>query len=95
MTAARGTFLQRVRQALAAGNRAEDRALVRTVSSALVNRVFVIELRVDAKEWLIWARGERVRPEILAFIIYMPTALARPVPREPVPFSTPRAWASL
>ena len=80
---------------VAAGNRAEDRALVRTLSSALVNRVFLVHVRVDVKEWLIWAKANGVRPEILAFIAYMPGTLMRPVPRDPVPFSTPRAWASL
>ena len=80
---------------VAAGNRAEDRALVRMLSSALVNRLFIINLRVDVKEWLVWARGAYIRSDILAFILYMPAALMRPVPRNPVPFSTPRAWASL
>src|SRR6185295_11361543 len=80
---------------VAAGNRAEDRALVRTISSALVNRVIVVNVRVDVKEWLVWAKANEVRNQILSFITYMPAALMRNVPREPVPFSTPRAWASL
>jgi hypothetical protein len=80
---------------VAAGNRAEDRALVRTISSALVNRVVVLNVRVDVKEWLVWAKANAVRTEILAFITYIPAALMRSVPRLPVPFSTPRAWASL
>ncbi len=80
---------------VAAGNRSEDRALVRTLSSALVNRVFLIDVRVSWREWLIWAKSAGVRSEILAFITYMPGVLMRPVPRDPAPFSTPRAWASL
>jgi hypothetical protein len=80
---------------VAAGNRSEDRALIRSMSSALVNRVFIVNVRVDMKEWLIWARANGVRSEILAFITYMPATLMRPVPRQPVPFSTPRAWVSL
>lgn len=80
---------------VAAGNRSEDRALVRSVSSALINRVFTVEIRVDTKEWLVWAKSHGVRSEILAFIVYVPAALQRAVPREPVPFSTPRAWAAL
>jgi hypothetical protein len=80
---------------IAAGNRADDRALVRTMSSALVNRVFIINVRVDVKEWLVWAKANGVRSEILAFITYMPGVLMRPVPKLPVPFSTPRAWTSL
>lgn len=80
---------------VAAGNRAEDRALVRTLSSALVNRVIILNIRVDVREWLQWARSAGIRPEILAFITMMPQSLMREVPREPVPFSTPRAWTAL
>jgi hypothetical protein len=80
---------------VAAGNRTDDRALVRTMSSALINRVFLIHVRADWREWLIWATAAGVRSEILAFITYMPGMLMRSVPREPVPFSTPRAWVSL
>ena len=80
---------------VSAGNRLEDRALVRALSSALVNRVFILQVRVDVREWLVWARDSGIHPDILAFITFMPEALMRPVPMEPVPFSTPRAWASL
>jgi hypothetical protein len=80
---------------VAAGNRSEDRALVRPLSSALVNRVFVLPVRVDRHEWLAWAGRAGVRPEILSFIRYLPQALQRPAPPDPVPFSTPRAWALL
>jgi hypothetical protein len=47
------------------------------------------------KEWLAWARQNNVRGDVQAFIAFMPEALMRPVPSEPVPFSTPRAWAAL
>ncbi len=80
---------------VAAGNRAEDRALVRTISSALVNRVLILHVRADNAEWINWARANNVRSEIIAFIAAVPDALMRTAPAEPVPFSTPRAWASL
>src|SRR6516165_1734238 len=41
---------------VAAGNRIEDRSLVRALSSALVNRVIILQVRVDVGEWLTWAR---------------------------------------
>ena len=44
---------------VAAGNRLQDRALVRAMSSALVNRVTILHLRVDIDEWLAWARASR------------------------------------
>jgi len=80
---------------VAAGNRMQDRALVRALSSALINRVTILHVRVDATEWLDWAEKNGVRPEIRGFISYMPEALMRPIPAEPVPFSTPRAWTLL
>jgi len=80
---------------VAAGNRHEDRALVRQMSSALINRTFIINVRADVKQWLVWAQKNNVRKEILSFIAFLPDALMRKVPAEPVPFSTPRAWASL
>jgi len=75
---------------VAAGNRASDRALIRPLSAALINRV-----RVDVQEWLEWARANGIRRDIISFIRFMPETLMRPVPAEPIPFSTPRAWASL
>jgi MoxR-like ATPase len=80
---------------VAAGNRMQDRALVRAMSSALINRVTILHVRVEVSEWLDWAEQNGVRPEIRGFISYMPEALMRPVPAEPVPFSTPRAWTLL
>lgn len=85
----RGTWV------VAAGNRVQDRALVRSLSSALINRVTILNVRVDVSEWLLWAETNGVRPEVRGFISYMPEALMRPVPDQPAPFSTPRAWALL
>ena len=80
---------------VAAGNRIQDRALVRALSSALVNRVTILNTRVDLDEWLAWAARAKVREDVQSFIRYMPDALNRPVPQEPIPFSTPRAWTAL
>jgi MoxR-like ATPase len=80
---------------VAAGNRSQDRALVRAMSSALVNRVTILHLRVDVAEWQEWAVRHGIRADVRSFISHMPDALMRQVPAEPVPFSTPRAWALL
>jgi hypothetical protein len=80
---------------VAAGNRVEDRALVRSLSSALINRVVILQVRVDHDEWLAWADANEVREEVRAYIRWKNDALMRPVPGTPQPFSTPRAWASL
>ncbi|MGL4243798.1 MAG: AAA family ATPase, partial [Beijerinckiaceae bacterium] len=80
---------------VAAGNRLQDRALVRAMSSALVNRVTILQIRHDVDEWLGWAQRSGIRQEIRSFIQTVPDALMRPVPADPVPFSTPRAWSLL
>ena len=80
---------------VAAGNRVQDRALVRSLSSALVNRVSILHVRVDVQDWLDWGTANGVRADVLNFISYLPDALMRPVPSEPQPFSTPRAWTLL
>ena len=80
---------------VAAGNRAEDRSLVRTLSAALVNRTIILQVRVDVKEWIRWAVENHIREDIISYIMLVPMALQRDVPALPVPFSTPRAWASL
>jgi MoxR-like ATPase len=80
---------------VSAGNRVQDRALVRSLSSALINRVSILNVRVDVQEWLDWAADNGVRADVLNFISYMPDALMRAVPAEPQPFSTPRAWTLL
>jgi len=80
---------------VAAGNRLQDRALVRAMSSALINRVTILQIRHDTDEWLAWAQRAGIRQEIRSFIQTVPDALMRPVPQDPVPFSTPRAWSLL
>src|SRR5436305_6931249 len=76
---------------VAAGNRAEDKALVRTISSALVNRVLILNVRIDVSEWLAWAQKNGVREEVVRYVEQHPDALLRPGPDKAVPFSTPRA----
>jgi hypothetical protein len=80
---------------VAAGNRAEDRAFVRALSSALINRVVVLQIRVDVPEWFAWADSHGIRADVRSFLAAAPESLQRPVPQTPTPFSTPRAWASL
>ncbi|HVE88501.1 MAG TPA: AAA family ATPase [Burkholderiaceae bacterium] len=80
---------------VAAGNRLQDRALVRSISSALINRVTLLHIRADVDEWQSWAQKNGVRADIRTFIHYHPEALVREIPAEPTPFSTPRAWAAL
>ena len=50
---------------------------------------------VGKSDMVFQAARNKVRPEIQSFIRAMPDALMRPVPPDPAPFSTPRAWALL
>lgn len=80
---------------VAAGNRSDDRAMVRSLSTALINRVFIVPVRVDRDEWLAWALQNGVRSDVYGFVNHVAASLQRPVPPDPVPFSTPRAWTLL
>ena len=81
---------------VAAGNRMQDRALVRAMSSALVNRVTILQSARRRRRMAgLGARATACATRSAASSRYMPDALMRPVPAEPVPFSTPRAWALL
>jgi len=80
---------------VAAGNRLDDRALVRAPSSALLNRLIVIDVRADVGEWLVWASRNGVRAEIMAFVALCPDALLREPGDDPTPLSTPRSWTAL
>src|SRR5262245_63401964 len=59
---------------VAAGNRMQDRALVRAMSSALINRVTILQVRVDVPEWLAWAEANGARHEVRAFVLHLPGA---------------------
>lgn len=40
---------------IGAGNRQQDSAIVKTMSSALINRMFHVELKVNVNQWISWA----------------------------------------
>lgn len=75
-----------------AGNRAQDNAITRSVSSALINRVLHIEMRPSSRDWLKWAYREGINPMVIKYIETRPDHLSSLPPKSEVPFSTPRAW---
>ena len=77
---------------LLAGNRAQDNAITRTVSSALMNRVLHVELAVDRRDWLLWAYGAGLHPYVLKYIETRGDHLTSPAPKTEEPFSSPRSW---
>ena len=80
---------------IGAGNRMQDNAIVKTMSSALINRMFHVQLKVNAEKWLDWAYTEGIHPWITEYITIRPGHLFSTPPKTEEPFSTPRSWHML
>ncbi len=80
---------------IGAGNRAQDNAIVKTMSSALINRMFHIELVANHRSWLCWANEIGIHPNIIEYIGLRPDHLWSTPPKTEEPFSTPRSWHML
>lgn len=80
---------------IGAGNRAQDIAIVKMMSSALLNRMFHVQLKPDANEWLTWAYSNMVHPLVTGYISQRPSHLFAEPPKTEEPFSTPRSWHML
>jgi len=80
---------------LGAGNRAQDNAIVRPMSSALVNRMVHVELRASAGAWLEWAEASGIHPLVVEYLRLRPDHLWKQPPKHEEPFSTPRSWHML
>ena len=80
---------------IGAGNRAQDNAIVKTMSSALVNRMFHVQLKVDVNQWLSWAYTAGIHEWVTDYITARPEHLFSVPPKTEEPFSTPRSWHTL
>lgn len=80
---------------IGAGNRAQDRAIVRPMASALMNRMLHVELRANVDEWLEWAGENHLHQWVLDYVHTRPDQLVDQPPEVEAPFSTPRAWHML
>lgn len=80
---------------IGAGNRAQDNAIVKTMSSALVNRMFHVQLTVNTKQWLSWAYEAGIHPWVTDYITERPDHLFSEPPKTEEPYSTPRSWHML
>jgi MoxR-like ATPase len=79
-----------------AGNRVEDRALVRPMATALANRMVHVALTADADAWLAWGASHGVHALVLAFVRARPDRLFELPPSDATPaYPTPRAWHML
>jgi len=77
---------------IGAGNRAQDNAIVKPMSSALINRMFHVELIASHRDWLDWAYQNNIHPYITEYIGLRPDHLWHQPPKTEEPFSTPRSW---
>src|SRR5207302_7508652 len=50
---------------IGAGNRAQDSAIVKPMSSALLNRMVHVHLRVSHRDWLEWAEANGIHPLVI------------------------------
>jgi hypothetical protein len=77
---------------IGAGNRAQDSAIVKPMSSALLNRMVHVHLRVSMTEWMDWAGANGIHPLVLEYVKARPDHLWSQPPKHEEPFSTPRSW---
>ncbi|MCC6441944.1 MAG: MoxR family ATPase [Armatimonadetes bacterium] len=80
---------------IGAGNRTQDSAIVKPMSSALLNRMVHAHLKVSHRDWLEWADASGMHTLVLEYIRTRPDHLWSLPPKHEEPFSTPRSWHML
>ncbi len=80
---------------IGAGNRAQDSAIVKPMSSALLNRMVHVHLAPSHHDWLEWARESSLHPLVIEYVEARPDHLFSPPPKHEEPFSSPRSWHML
>lgn len=78
---------------IAAGNRTIDRAVVKTMSSALANRFMHFELEASAEDWRGWAVSHDINPSVTGFIQFRPNLLFKMDNQNlEMGWPSPRSW---
>lgn len=94
---------------VAAGNRASDRAIVNTMSTALKNRFTHVDYDVNHDDWCAWALTSNIHVAVLGFIRFRPSLLNQfdmvgnnqkekdrvKALKDQQAFATPRSWQFL
>ncbi|MEI6045486.1 MAG: MoxR family ATPase [Chloroflexota bacterium] len=80
---------------IGAGNRVQDSAIVKPMSSALLNRMLHVQLKVSHRDWLEWAHKNEIHTWVIEYIQTRPDHLWSQPPKHEEPFSTPRSWHML
>jgi MoxR-like ATPase len=76
---------------VAAGNRAEDAAIVFRMPSALANRFIHLDFEVDVEDWMAWAMRAGIHPLVQAFL-RLRRGLLLDTKIMDRGFPTPRSW---
>ena len=78
---------------IAAGNRKDDHAVAKTMSSALANRFMHFDIEDDAEEWSEWAAHNDIHPSVTGYIRYRPMNLLKTVNEDlERGWPSPRSW---
>jgi hypothetical protein len=80
---------------IGAGNRAQDSAIVKPMSSALLNRMIHVHLKASHRDWLEWAKNNNIHSWVIEYIQTRPDHLWSQPPKHEETFSTPRSWHML
>ena len=80
---------------IGAGNRAQDNAIVKPMSSALINRMIHVHLKVGHRDWLEWAKNNDIHTWVIEYIQTRPDHLWSQPSKHEETFSTPRSWHML
>lgn len=80
---------------IGAGNRSQDGAIVKTMSTALINRMFHVQLVADPGQWIEWAYTAGIHSWVIDYITQRPDHLFSEPPKTEEPYSTPRSWHML
>ncbi len=80
---------------IGAGNRSQDSAIVKPLSSALINRMVHVHLKVSHRDWLEWALAQGIHQWVVEYIRLRPDHLWTQPPKHEEPFSSPRSWHML
>ena len=74
------------------GNRATDKTLYRATSGPLRNRLCLLNIEPDSKQWCDWAMDAGINPHVIGFIRWRPELLTcKEIPSDGA-FPSPRAW---
>lgn len=78
---------------IAMGNRDTDKGVTFKMPTPIMNRFVHAEMKHDHDDWILWALGEMIHPDVVGFLGAMPDQLFQFNPGTAARgFQTPRSW---